>query len=308
LILAVAANTSFAGFPGVTSILARDGYAPRQLSFRGDRLVFSNGMLLLAGLTGALIVAFQGDSHALIPLFAVGVFIAFTLSQGGMVIHWIRVRGPGWPLKAMINGLGATATTVTLFVVAIAKFVEGAWIVLVLIPLLVMIFRTIHAHYLEIGRELTLQGMLPPADTSAPPAPRIVLPVSGVHQGVVHALRYARSISDKVTAVYVEINPGDADRVRQAWDVWGMGVPLVIVPSPYRSVVEPFLAFLDESDRDASDGQLASVILPEFVPARWWQFLLHNQTAFLLRFALLYRRRRFGKVRAIIDIPLHLRK
>lgn len=307
LILVVAANTSFAGFPRLASILAQDGYAPRQLSFLGDRLVFSNGMLLLAGLAGVLILAFNGDSHALIPLFAVGVFLAFTLSQAGMVVHWLRVRGPAWKLKAAINGIGALATTMTLGVVLISKFTEGAWLVVLLIPLLLLAFHTVKEHYREVARELTLHNAVPEA-TMPLRSPRVVLPISGVHRGVVEALRYARSISDRVTAVYVEINPGDSDRIRQQWEKWGQGVPLVVVPSPYRSIVGPLLEYLDRLDAESGDGQPASILLPEFVPARWWQFLLHNQTAWLLKLALLYRRRRFGKVRAIIDIPWYLRE
>jgi len=305
-ILVVAANTSFAGFPRLASILAQDGYLPRQLSFLGDRLVFSNGMLLLAGLTGVLIAGFGGDTHALIPLFAVGVFIAFTLSQAGMVIHWLRLRGPGWALKAFVNGIGAVATTVTLVVVTFSKFLEGAWMVLLLIPVIVWMFRTVNAHYREVALELSLRDATP--DATPPLTPRIVLPVSGMHRGVYQALRYARSISNDVTAVYVEITPGAADRLREQWKTWGQGVPLVVVPSPYRSIVGPLLEYLDRVDREHDDGQLASIILPEFVPARWWQNLLHNQTAWLLKLALLYRRRRFGTVRAIIDIPLYLRK
>ena len=305
-ILVVAANTSFAGFPRLASILAQDGYMPRQLSFLGDRLVFSNGMLLLAGLTAVLIIGFGGDTHALIPLFAVGVFIAFTLSQAGMVMHWVRQRGRGWTLKALVNGIGAAATTVTLVVVAASKFLEGAWMVLLLIPVIVWLFRTVKAHYREIGLELSLRGATP--DLTPPPTPRIVLPVSGMHRGVYQALRFARSISSNVTAVYVESTPGEADRLREQWAKWGQGVPLVVVPSPYRSIVGPLLEYLDQVDREYNDGQLASVILPEFVPAHGWQNLLHNQTAWLLKLALLYRRRRFGAVRAIIDIPLYLRK
>lgn len=308
LILVVAANTSFAGFPRLASILAQDGYAPRPLSFLGDRLVFSNGMLLLAGLTGLLIVAFNGDSHALIPLFAVGVFLAFTLSQAGMVVHWLRVRGPVWGLKAAINGIGALATTLTLGVVLISKFVEGAWLVVLLIPLLLLAFHIVKEHYREVARELTLRDATPEAVATPLRAPRVVLPISGVHRGVIEALRYARSISNRVTAVYVEVNPGDAERIRQQWETWGQGVPLVVVPSPYRSIVGPLLEYLDRLDAESGDGQLASILLPEFVPAKWWQHLLHNQTAWLLKLALLYRRRRFGKVRAIIDIPWHLRQ
>ncbi len=304
-VLAVAANTSFAGFPRLASVLARDRYLPHQLSQLGDRLVFSNGMLVLAGLTAVLIVLFGGDSHALIPLFAVGVFLAFTLSQAGMVVHWWKQRGPGWPLKAVINGLGALTTTVTLLVVAVSKFVDGAWIVVLLIPLIVIAFNAVRRHYREIAAELTLKGAAPVLGPTS--SPRVVLPVSGIHRGVIEALRYARSISDRVTAVYVEVNPGDGDRMRSQWREWGQGVPLVVVPSPYRSIVGPLLDFLDMTDKQSNDGRLASIIMPEFVPAHWWENLLHNQTAWLLRLALLYRRRRFGQVRAIIDIPFYLR-
>jgi amino acid transporter len=306
LILVVAANTSFAGFPRLASILAKDGYAPRQLSFLGDRLVFANGMILLAGLSGLLIVLFNGDTHALIPLFAVGVFLAFTLSQSGMVIHWLRERQAGWQVKVLINGIGATATLITLLVVGISKFAEGAWIVIILIPLLVAAFHTVKRHYIEVSKELTLRG-LPPSLRPLPP-PRVVLPVSGIHRGIIEALRYAQAISDHVSAVYVEINPGDGDRMRSEWERWYPDVPLVVVPSPYRSIIGPILDYLDQTDRDHNDGQLASVLLPEFVPAHWWQHLLHNQTAWMLKLALLYRRRRFGKVRAIIDIPMYLEK
>lgn len=304
-VLAVAANTSFAGFPRLASVLAVDRYLPHQFAHLGDRLVYSNGMFVLAALTGALIVLFQGDTHALIPLFAVGVFLAFTLSQTGMVVHWVRERGRGWAFKAMINGLGALTTTVTLAVVAFSKFLEGAWIVLALVPLLVAGFEAVARHYREVSRELTLRGL--PPSLKALPAPRVVVPVSGVHRGVVDALRYARSISDRVTAVYVESMPGDAAQVRAAWEAWGQGVPLVVVPSPYRSIVGPLLDFLDATDAEHNDGMLATVVIPEFVPAHWWQHLLHNQTAWLLHLALLYRRRRFGKVRAIVDVPFHLR-
>lgn len=306
LILAVAANTSFAGFPRLASILAQDSYAPRQLSFLGDRLVFSNGMFLLASLAGLLIIVFGGDTHALIPLFAVGVFLAFALSQAGMVVHWVRLKGAGWQTKALVNGIGAFAMTATLLVVAASKFLEGAWFVILLIPLLVLGFRMVNNHYREIARELTLRDAVPQPIRPSPP--RVVLPISGVHRGVVEALRYALSISDHVTAVYVEINPGAAESVRQAWAKWGQGVPLVVLPSPYRSVVGPILEYLDQADREYNDGQLSTIILPEFVPAKWWHNLLHNQTAWLLKIALLYRRRRMGKVRAIIDVPLFLRK
>lgn len=306
LVLAVAANTSFAGFPRLASILAQDGYLPRQFAQLGDRLVFGNGMLLLAGLAGGLILLFGGDTHALIPLFAVGVFLAFSLSQAGMVVHWARERGRNWRLKAFANGLGTFATALTLLVVAISKFAEGAWIVILLVPLLVLAFRAVHGHYEEIARELTLRGQPPSLKPLS--APRVVLPVSGIHRGVIEALRFARSISEQVTAVYVEINPGATAKVSREWARWGQGVPLVVIPSPYRSTIGPFLEFLDRIDGDLKDGQLATVILPEFVPARWWENLLHNQTALLIRVALLYQRRRLGRTRAIVDIPFYLRR
>ena len=305
-ILAVAANTSFADFPRVASILARDGYLPHQFSQLGDRLVFSNGMLALATLTGVLIVVFGGDTHTLIPLFAVGVFIAFTLSQAGMVVHWFRRHDRNWWLKALINGLGAVTTTVTLFVVAISKFAEGAWIVLLLVPLIVFGFRTVRSHYREVARELTLSGS--PSSLRPLTAPRIVLPISGVHRGVLEAVRFARSLSDQVTAVYVETNPAGSERVQREWKTWVPDVPLIIVPSPYRSTIGPLLEFLEQTDRDHHDGQQAIVVLPEFIPARPWQALLHNQTAFLLKLALLYQRRYDGHARVVVDVPFYLRQ
>jgi amino acid transporter len=306
LILAVAANTSFAGFPRLASVLALDRYLPNQFSRLGDRLVYSNGILALAALTGLLIVAFGGDSHALIPLFAIGVFLAFTLSQAGMVVHWFRLRGPSWRGKALINGLGALTTSGALVVIAVNKFLEGAWIVVVLLSLLVVVFQAINHHYREVARELSLRGL--PPSLRPLPTPRVVVPISGVHRGVVEALRYARSISDRVTAVYIETDPDKAEEICKAWEIWGQEVPLVVVLSPYRSVIGPFLDFLDKTDQDHNDGQSATVLLPEFVPVRWWHYLLHNQTATLLRLAMLYRRRRLGYTRAIIDVPFHLRE
>ncbi|HKY84586.1 MAG TPA: APC family permease [Anaerolineales bacterium] len=305
LILAVAANTSFAGFPRVASVLAQDRYLPHQFEHLGDRLVYTNGMLLLAGLTGLLIVVFGGDSHALIPLFAVGVFLAFTLSQSGMVVHWLKLRGPQWRLKALANGVGAVVTTATFLIVAVSKFTEGAWIVLVLIPVMAIIFRRINMHYQDVAKELTLRGL--PPGLRPLPKPRLVIPISGVHRGVIEAVRYAQSLSDRITAVYVETEPGAAERTRQEWERWELGIPLDIVPSPYRSIIGPLLEYLDGEDIHHNDGQQATVVLPEFVPAHWWQALLHNQTAFLLKLALVYRRRRLGHSRPVIDVPYYLR-
>ena len=305
LILVVAANTSFAGFPRLAAILAGDGFLPRQLTSLGDRLVFTNGILILAVAGGALIFAFNGDTHALIPLFAIGAFLAFTLSQAGMVVHWWRERGKGWWLKSIVNGVGALATTITVVVVVVSKFIEGAWITVLVIPIIVAVFLRVRTHYREVASQLSMDGL--PPSLKPVPIPRVVVPISGVHRGIVDAINFARSISDNVTAVYVELEPGAGEGVRQKLAEWWPDVNLTVVPSPYRSVIAPLLEFLDETDRLHNDGQLAALVLPEFIPAKWWQSLLHNQTAWLIRAALLYRRRFSGFPRVIIDIPYHLR-
>lgn len=306
LILAVAINTSFADFPRVAALLAGDGFLPRQLTGLGDRLVFANGIVLLALASSALVIVFNGDTHALIPLFAIGAFLAFTLSQTGMVVHWWRERGRRWLIKSFINGIGAVATGAAVIVIALSKFVEGAWITIVVIPMMVAIFYRIRAHYHDVGRQLSLRGLPPSLKPS--PSPRVVIPISGVHRGIVDAISFARSISNDVTGVYVELEPGAGEHVRAMWQSWWPDVPLVIKPSPYRSIVGPLLDFLDETDLQHHDGQQAIVVLPEFVPARWWHGLLHNQTAWLIKSALLYNRRNRGYQRVIIDIPYHLRR
>lgn len=308
LVLVVAANTSFSGFPRVVSLIANDGFLPRQLRAVGDRLVFSNGIILLALLAGALIVLFNGDTHALIPLFAVGAFLAFTLSQGGMVVHWWRERSAGWQTKGLLNGLGALATGLALVVIGASKFAHGAWIVIVLIPVLVMTFRNIRDHYAEVGRQLRLDDDA--LQVGCTRHPHIVMPVAGVHRGVIEALNYACSIAEDVTAVYVEMEPGSADALRERWQAAGLDrvANLVAVPSPYRSLIGPFLDELDRMDGEAGDDWPVSVLIPEFVPAKWWHFLLHNQTALPLKWALIYRRHRHGKSRVVIDVPFYLNR
>ncbi len=306
LILTVAANTSFAGFPRLTAILAQDGFFPRQFTALGDRLVFANGIAILSAATAALILLFHGDSHLLIPLFAVGAFLAFTLSQLGMVLHWWRERGPGWRFKVIANGFGALATGLTLLIVGFTKFLEGAWITILLIPFMVFIFVKVRSHYREIGRELSLHG-LPP--TLRPlPGLRVVVPISGVHRGVIDAMRFARTISSDITAIYVEMEPGEGAEVQNKWMRFWPDIPLEIVPSPYRSFIQPLLEYLDRTDLEHNDGQEATVVLPEFVPAHWWQSILHNQTAWLLKAALLYHRQNLGFQRVVIDVPFHLRR
>jgi amino acid transporter len=304
-ILAVAANTSFADFPRLSAILATENFLPRQLTNLGDRLVYNNGILLLAGATAVLIIIFGGDTHLLIPLFAVGAFLAFTLSQSGMVVHWYRERSRGWLTKSMINGLGALATGVTVLIVGISKFTSGAWITVLMIPLIVVVFLRIRSHYQTIARHLSLKG-LPPSLRPLPP-PRVVVPISGVHRGIVDAINFAQSISSRVTAVYIELQPDTAQSVHETWEKWWPDVPLITIPSPYRSIVGPLINFLDQYDQECNDGQQAVVVLPEFIPASFWQNLFHNQTALQIKTALLYRRRHFGYQQVVIDVPYHLR-
>jgi hypothetical protein len=228
------------------------------------------------------------------------------MSQAGLVVHWLRERGPGWRSKMVINAAGALTTATTLSIVAFSKFVHGAWFTLVLIPSLVFIFMKIKAHYKEVAQELTLRG-LPPSLRPAPKM-RLVIPISGVHRAVVEAVNYARSISDDITAVYIEVEPGSAKKIRENWEGWFPDIRLEVVPSPYRSTIGPLEDFLDRYDAEANDGQLAAVVLPEIVPAKTWQAFLHNQSAWLIKAAMLYRRRMHGYQRVIIDVPFHLRK
>lgn len=308
LILAVAANTSFAGFPQLAAILAKDGFLPRQFTGLGDRLVFGNGIIILSLATAILIIISGGNSHTLIPLFAIGVFLAFTLSQAGMVNHWWqeRKKNTSWFPKAAINGLGAVTTLATLVIIVVSKFVNGAWITVLLIPALITFFYQVRRHYITVGKQLSLHGL--PPDIKPSPPMRVVIPVSGVHRGIIDAMNLAQSIAKDVTAVYIELEPGAGEQVLKDWKCWWPDVPLVILPSPYRSIIKPLLDYLDEDDSHHNDGTLAAVVLPEFIPARWWQALLHNQTSILIRAALLYRRRTKGFQRVIIDVPYHLKK
>jgi amino acid transporter len=296
LILVLAANTSFADFPRLNSLLARDRYAPRQFRTLGDRLVFSNGILILAGLAAALIIVFGGDTHALIPLYAVGVFISFTLSQAGMVRHWLTDGGAGWRWRLGVNGVGALVTGAVTVVIAVTKFTHGAWIVVLLIPLLVLGFRAIYRHYDTVAHELSLEHLV-----EEPPVNNTVLVLVGdLHMGVVKALRYAQSLSPSPKAVYVELDPSATARLEERWSKGGCGVPMVVLASPYRSMLRPLLDYIGRiRERDANS--VVTIVIPEFVPRRWWQHLLHNQTALLVKGALLFRR---GVV--VVDVPFHL--
>jgi amino acid transporter len=300
LILVLAANTSFADFPRLSSLLARDHFIPRQFANLGDRLVFSNGILVLAGFAALLIVLFRGETHALIPLYAVGVFISFTLSQSGMVRHWWAERDPGWRHRLVINGIGAVATGVVTLVIGATKFTHGAWIVVVVIPILVATFMTMHRHYEEVAHELSLENF-----EGFPPVRHTVLVVVGdVHRGVVRAVQYASTLAPtaSVRAVHVEIDPARTARLEERWAKWGLGVPFVVLTSPYRSLLRPLLEYIDQIQA-RGDDQMVTVVLPEFLPRRWWQHILHNQTALLIKGTLLFR-----KNTVVTDVPYLLKR
>jgi amino acid transporter len=296
MILVLAANTAFSDFPRLASIIARDKFLPRQLANQGDRLAFSNGIVMLSALSGVLLFAFGGDTHALIPLYMLGVFVSFTLSQAGMVVKWRRERKPGWRLGSFISGLGATLTLIVLFVVAITKFREGAWIIILLIPVLVAHFLAIHRHYEKVAQQLSLKGHAV-ADKKRN---TVIVPIGGVHRAVVQALEYARTLSDDVRAIYVDVDPHATQEIRDQWSRWGKGIRLEILASPFRSVMEPLLEYIELTNDERPDDFI-TVLLPEFVPARWWHHLLHNQRALLIKGALLFRPNI-----VVTSVPYHL--
>src|SRR5262245_11520005 len=298
LILVLAANTAYADFPRLASILARDRYVPRQLMNQGDRLAFSNGIIGLSVFAAALLVAYGGDTHALIPLYMIGVFVSFTLSQAGMVVHWRTLKGPGWKTSAFINGLGAAGTGVVLIVVAITKTREGAWIILLLIPVHVFLFQTTRRHYEEVARQLSLDGW----KNGNRHRNTVLVPMSGVHRAVVQALDYAKTLSPDVRALYVNIDPAATNQMCAQWKKWGDGVPLVVLESPYRSLMEPLLEYIDQVDASQPDD-FVTIVLPEFVPARWWHHIFHNQRALLIKGALLFR----PNV-VVTSVPFHLNR
>ncbi len=298
-ILILAANTSFTGFPRLASIVAQDRFLPRQLANLGDRLVFSNGMLFLALVAIALLMAFHGDVHALIPLYMVGVFLAFTLSQAGMVVHWRHAKEPGRGWRLAVNGVGAVTTGVVLVVVAIVKFREGAWMVLFALAALVLLFRKVRSHYAATTRELSLADYEKPGEirhTALVPVP------PGMNKAVMRAIEYARSISKDTIAVNVNVDNLDRQELQEKWQGWAPDVPLVVLESPYRAIHKPLLRFIDELE-GWRDDDLITVVIPESVSNRWWHHLLHNQTSLFLKAAL------FFKPKIIVtSIPYHLRK
>jgi len=302
LLLVLAANTAFADFPRLASILGKDRYLPRQFQYRGDRLAFSVGIVVLAALAGVLIVAFQGSVTNLIPLYTVGVFVAFTLSQVGMIRHWWRYREQerSWRRSAILNGVGAVATGTVAILVGIAKFALGAWMVLVLVPVLVAIMWSIHRHYRNVEDALELDR----EDTPLPPLapPRALVPISRLDRATLQALAFARSFSADVSAIHVSDDPKEARAMKDRWEQWGGDVPLVIVESPYRALIPPLLAYIDAISR-GDPARSITVVLSEFVPRHFWEYPLHNQTALRLKLRLFFRPNTI-----VIDVPYHLRQ
>jgi amino acid transporter len=318
VILIMAANTAFADFPRLSALAAQDGFLPRQLTFRGSRLVYSNGIVTLSVIASILIIIFKASVTLLIPLYAIGVFLSFTLSQTGMARRWWKIghlkKGeeiveqgstlsyePGWKYKMLINGFGAFCTAIVMVIFAVTKFREGAWIVLIIIPLLVKIFFTIHHHYKGLAKKLSLDnfGVLPPHKTRH----RVIVPVSGVHQGTLAALHYARRLSDDVTAVHISIEPAEAERVRRKWEKWGEGIRMVMLNSPYRLLLEPLLEYIHEIAGQRQPGETLTIVVPEFVSENRITSALHMNTADLLRSQL---KRQPGIV--IISVPYHVRE
>ncbi|HEY3884293.1 MAG TPA: APC family permease, partial [Vicinamibacterales bacterium] len=260
LILVLAANTAYSDFPRLSSIVARDGFLPRQFSNQGDRLAFSNGIFALSFFAGVLLVIFGGDTHALIPLYMIGVFISFTLSQFGMVLHWRRLHEPGWIPSAAMNGVGALATALVLLVVAATKALEGAWIIILLIPVLVIVFKATHAHYSHVAEQLSLTGWRVETRRQS----TVLVPIGGVHRAVLEAIAYAGSLSADVRALFVDTDADATTQVKADWERWGAGTKLEILPSPYRSLMEPLLEYIDQLQA-ARPRDYVTVILPEFV-------------------------------------------
>jgi hypothetical protein len=290
LILFLAANTSFNAFPRLAAILAEDGYMPRQFAFRGDRLAYSWGIVLLAAIAFGLLWAFGGDTHALIPLYSVGVFLCFTLSQTGMVRHWRRVRERGWQWRLAINAGGAVLTAVVLAIVVAEKFVDGAYLVVILVPVLVGMMLFISRQYARSKAELRVRP-----DVIVPPPvreERAVVPIPGLDRATVQAINVARSVADDVRAVFIADDPDDATRLRRDFERQVPGVPLVVVESPYRALAGPLLAYLDVLDMAWPPDKpepITFVVIPEYVARSWWERLLYNQSAKRLRSMLLGR-------------------
>lgn len=298
LILVLAANTSFADFPRLSYFMARDHFMPHQFSYRGDRLAFSTGIIVLGLVSSLLVIVFHASTHALIPLYAIGVFVSFTLSQSAMVRRWWVRREPGWQRGIVINGIGAATTAIVALVIATTKFALGAWMVLLLIPTIVLTLKAIHSHYQRVADELTVERLDKPIMTLKDPL--ILVPISNLNLPALQALTYARSLSKNIRAIHVSDEPEEAEQLRRKWDRLATDIPLVILESPYRALAAPLLAYIDAVHQHDS-SQPVTVLLAEFVPNHWWEHLLHNQAALRLRIALFFRPNT-----VVIDFPYRL--
>lgn len=305
VLLILAANTGFTGFPRLASILADDRFMPRQFAFRGERLAFSTGIVVLALMAAMVLTAFGGSVTSLIPLYTIGVFLAFTLAQSGLVRRWYRRRERGWRWRIALNSLGALATSVTLVVVAITKFEHGAWMVVVTLPVLVLLLYRIHAHYRSVADALTLEDLDEPLPPPVPPA--VIVPVARLDRAALRALAFASSISPDVRAVHIATSEASAAEFQRRWDRWAgraagreRAIELDVIESPYRALLQPLLRYIERiSEREARP---VTVVLAEYVPRRWWEFLLHSQTAFRLKATLLFRPNT-----VVVDVPYHYR-
>ncbi|CAN5277287.1 APC family permease [soil metagenome] len=297
LILVLAANTSFADFPRLSSFLARDGFLPRQFAFRGERLAFTTGIVALSLMAIGLLIGFNASVSGLIPLYTLGVFIAFTLSQGGMLVRWWRRREPGWKPGLAINGMGALTTALVALVVGSSNFFQGSWLVIVLVPLLMLLLLGIHGHYREMDKALALDRI--PDKGEVAPRPIVIVPISRLDRPARQAIAFANSISTDAVAVHVTNDPATADALRERWPEWAGSTELVVVESPYRALIGPLLAYMDALQRQAPDRPIL-VVLAEFVPNHWWENLLHNQTALRLKLRLFARRNTI-----VADVPYH---
>jgi amino acid transporter len=297
-VLILAANTAFTGFPRLFYFMASDDYAPHQFKRLGDRLAYSNGIVVLATLAIVLVVAFNGNTLRLIPLYTVGVFIAFTLAQIGMVRRWRRTKHPGWRWGLAVNGVGAVMTSVVFVITAADKFTDGAWIIVILIPLLVMVLRSVHTHYNDIATRAAVETPTSPGKVK----PVAIVPVADLNPVALQSLALARSMTDNVVAVHVSDDEEEIENLRRKWEAWGNHVPLEIIESPYRSLVRPLIAYIDAIDKQLRDDTLL-IVLPEMVATHWWHNLLHNQTALRLKAALLFRP---GTV--VVNVPYHLQR
>jgi amino acid transporter len=310
LILMLAANTAFVGFPRLASMLSDNKFLPKQLSALGDRLSFSNGILLLAVLSSILVYLFHGNTHSLIPLYSVGVFLAFSLSQLGMVRRWLKLKGEGWYWKASINALGCLTTTVALLVIVESKFMQGAWMIVLAIPIGLFVFKRIYRHYRRVDKELSVTSHQAKNYLVKMHGiqPKVILPISKMHRGTLAALQFARTVSTDVTAVAVDIDHEQTVKLKQTWDDLGVKIPLVMIESPYRSTLGPLKKFIHEQDRRDPERGLCMIVLPAAVPTRWWHYILHNQRATLLKAGLYYNRQYKGTTRIFVDVPYHLKR